>query len=807
MKKGKKFFPYLVAFLLFVIIPALYFAPQFEGMDIRKFDSVQASGMTAAITEHVEKYDEHPWWIANMFGGMPSYSVNYDAPFDLVKSISSGLYFLGDPASYYFMLMAGFFLMLILFGVNPWLAIVGAIAYGFSTYFIVIFEAGHIMKIIALAYIAPLVGALYYTYRKSFWIGAPLFGIFTLLEIAAVHPQITYYFIMAMLIMVVSIGVWSYKQKELRRFWAASAALVVATLLAVGANSMYLYYTYDYAKDTTRGKSILAQSGGENSGDGLDKNYITAWSYGKMESFNLFIPNLMGGKSHGGFAEDGEVNRTLLKFADKRQADSITQQLPGYWGDQPITSGPVYIGAVMIFLFVLGLFIVRGINLWWIVGATALSLLLAWGKHFMGLTDLFIDYFPMYNKFRTVSMILVVAELTIPLMAMLALKQIWDRTIKPQRLIKSLLNSLYITGGVALFFILLGGAIFSFSSPTDGQLGLPEEIVAAMRIERADMLRADAFRSLIFVILTFGAVWVWSKHKISKGVFLAIIAVLVLADMIPVAYRHVNHSMFNQPKEQSSNTKMTAMDREILQDPDINYRVANLSVSTFNDATTSVYHRSIGGYFAAKPRRYQDIIDYYLSKMYMPVYNMLNTKYFIVNDEKNGAGVRLNPDAYGHAWIVSSVKNVATPNEEIEALGATDLKNTAVVANEFLDMLKNVNYQPVEGDTIIHTMYKANRMEYKSSLSADRMVVFSEVYYPKGWIATIDGVEVPYLRANYLLNALVVPAGEHEIVFEFVPPHLSMLRVLTICSSALLILLLIGGIVINILKKKNKNVA
>lgn len=802
MKKGKKFFPYLVAFLLFVIIPALYFAPQFAGMDIRKFDSVQANGMYAAVTEHVEKYDEHPWWIANMFGGMPSYSVHYEAPFDLVKSVTSWLYFLGDPASYYFMLMAGFFLMLILFGVNPWLAIVGAMAYGFSSYFIIIFEAGHIMKIIALVYVAPLVGALYYTYRKSLWIGAPLFGIFTLLEISAVHPQITYYFIMAMLIMVISIGVWCYKKKELRCFWASSAALVVATLLAVGANSMYLYYTYDYSKDTTRGKSILSHDGSESSGDGLDKSYITAWSYGKMESFNLFIPNFTGGKSNGGFAEGGEVNRTLQKFTNKREADTITKQLPGYWGEQPMTSGPVYIGAVMIFLFVLGLFIVRGINLWWIVGATALSLLLAWGKHFMGLTDLFIDYFPMYNKFRTVSMILVVAELTVPLMAMLALKQIWDRTIEPQKLKKALFKSFYITGGVALFFMLMGGTIFSFSSPTDSQLGLPEEIVAAMRTERAEMLRADALRSLLFVVLTFGAVWLWSKRKVSKGVFIAIIAVLVLSDMIPVAYRHVNHAMFNQPKEQSSATAITAADREILQDPDINYRVANFTVSTFNDATTSVYHRSIGGYFAAKPRRYQDIIDYYLSKMYMPVYNMLNTKYLIVKE-----GVRLNPDTYGNAWIVSSVKSVATPNEEIEALGVVDLKNTAVVAEEFSGMLKQVNYQPIEGDTIIHTMYKANRMEYKSSLAAERLVVFSEVYYPKGWSATIDGVEVPYLRANYLLNALVVPAGEHEIVFEFVPPHLSMLRVLTICSSALLILLLIVGIIINFLKNNNKDVA
>lgn len=806
MKNGKKFFPYIVAFLLFVVVPALYFAPQFEGMDLRKFDSVQANGAYSAVLDHIDKYDEHPWWIANMFGGMPSYPIHTESSPDLVKSASGYLYFLGDPAAYYFMMMGGFFLMLVLFGVNPWLAIPGALAYGLSTYFIILFEAGHIMKIIALAYVAPLIGALYYTYRKSFWIGAPLFGMFTLLEISSVHPQITYYFILAMLIMVICIGIYSYKQKELRRFWIASGFLILTTALAVGANSIYLYYTYDYSKDSTRGPAILTSENGVKGDGGLDKDYITAWSYGKMETFNIFIPNLMGGKSGGGFSTDGEVGKTLQKYTNKREAEAISQQLPGYWGPQPMTSGPVYIGAVMIFLFVLGLFIIRGINLWWIVGASALSLLLAWGRHFMGLTDLFIDYFPLYNKFRTVSMILVVVELTVPLMAMLALKQIWDRTVEPQRLKKALINSLYITGGVALFFILLGGAIFSFSSPTDGSLGLPEEIVAAMRSERADMLRLDAFRSLVFVALTFGVVWLWVKHKVSKGIFIAVLSVLVLADMVPVGLRHVNHEMFNEPKGEASATPMTEVDKEILKDPDINYRVANLAVPTFSDATTSIYHRSIGGYFPAQPRRYKDVIDHYLSKMYMPVYNMLNTKYFIVRDDKGTLGLRVNPDAFGNAWIVSSVKEVATPNEEFAAVGEVNLRETAVVMNEFSGLLKEVSFEPIAGDTVVHTMYKANRLEYKSSLSAPRLVLFSEVYYPKGWKAYIDDVEVPYLRADYLLNALVVPAGEHTIVFEFIPPHLALMRTIAIGSSALLVLLLVLGIIINALKKRNKNV-
>lgn len=807
MKNFKSYLPYIVAFLLFVIVPALYFAPQFEGKDIRKFDSVQANGMYSAVLEHIEKYDEHPNWIANMFGGMPSYPIHLESSPDLIKSASQLLYFMGDPAAYYFIMMAGFFLMMVCFGVNPWIAIIGSLAYGLSTYFIIIFEAGHIMKIVALAYIAPLIGALYYTYRKSIFLGAPLFGVFTLLEISSVHPQITYYFILAMLILVGSIAVWSYKRKEMRNFWLSSGALAVTTLLAIGANSLYLYYTYDYSTDSMRGKSILTTQSGAAMDEGLDKDYITAWSYGKMESFNLFIPNLMGGKSGGGFSEDGAVAESVEKYMSKREAAQLTAQLPGYWGPQPMTSGPVYIGAVMIFLFVLGLFIVRGVNLWWIVGVTALSLILAWGKHFMILTDLFIDYFPLYNKFRTVSMILVVVELTVPLMAMLALKQIWDGVVEPLRLKKALIKSLYITGGVALFFILCGGMIFSFSSPTDGSMGLPADIVDAMREERATLMRMDAVRSLGFVVLTFAAVWVWMKRRVSKGIFLAVMAVLVLADMTPVALRHVNHDMFTQPKETSSDTPMTEVDKEILKDTDINYRVVNLAVSTFNDATTSVYHRSVGGYFAAKPRRYQDLIDYHLSKMNQQVYNMLNTKYFITKDDKGALQLQKNPEAFGNAWIVSGVEIVGTPNEEISALGTTDLKSKAVVSKEFDAMLNTVDFETNVNDRIEHTQYKANRMEYKTSLSAPRLVVFSEMYYPKGWKSFIDGVEVPYFRANYVLNAMVIPAGEHTIVFEFQPPHMSMLRALAITSSALLVVLLILGIIVNIIKRKNRNVA
>ncbi len=803
MKKFKKYYPYITAVVLFIIVPMIYFAPQYTGKDIRKFDNVQAKGMTTPIIEHINEYDEHPYWAANMFGGMPSYAIHTEHTFDIFKD--SGAFLrksIGEPASFYMILMLGFFVMLLCFGVNPWIAIVGSIAYGLSTYFIIIYEAGHIMKLVALGYTAPLVGALYYTYRKSMWVGAPLFGVFTLLITAAVHPQITYYFIIAMLCMVIAFAVQAYKNKSIKSFILSSVALLVTSSLAIGANSIYLYYTNDYTSESTRGKAILSTNS-ESSSGGLDKDYITAWSYGKMETFNLFIPNLMGGKSNGGFSGDGAVAESLEKYVGKSEATKIAKQLPGYWGPQPMTSGPVYIGAVMIFLFVLGLFIIRGVNLWWIVGATSISILLAWGKNFMPLTDLFIDYFPLYNKFRTVSMILVVVELTVPLMAMLVLADIYKGKVGAEKLKKSLLNSLYICGGVAIAFILFGSMIFSFSGLSDAQMGLPADVIEALAKERALMMRADAVRSLAFVALTFGVVWWWSRGKLKSHLALIALIALVTFDMVPIAARHINYSMFETNSEKADTTPMSGIDKEILKDSDINYRVANLSVSTFNDATTSTYHRSIGGYFAAKPRRYQDMIDRYLSKMNIGVYNMLNTKYFIIPDSNGRPQLQTNPEAYGNAWVASDIELVDTPNREIEAVGEVELSSTAVVNREFEDMLSNVVFERSINDVITHTKYKANSMEYKVNLSDNRLIVFSEVYYPKGWKAYIDGKEVPYLRANYILNALVVPAGEHTILFEFEPPRIATLKTITTVSSLLLLLLLAAGVYINYKKKRN----
>lgn len=793
----KKIFPHLTALFVFMAAAMCYFAPQYEGKDIRQFDNIQAQGMGASVADHIEKYGEHPNWIANMFGGMPSYPITLDYGHSrVINDAAKAFYFIGKPAAYYFILMAGFYFMLLCFGVNPWLALAGGLGYGFSSYFLIIYEAGHIMKLVALAYVAPLIGSIYLSYTRSLKLGAPLTGFFMTLEIASVHPQITYYFIYAILAMVIAFGVDAYRSKAFPAFLKKSCVVLLFGLLAVGANSMYLYYTNDYTKDSTRGHVVLTQQA-ENpqaaTEKGLDKEYITAWSYGKMESFNLFIPNLMGGTSNGGFAKDGDVAESLEPY----HAAEIAAQIPAYWGPQPMTSGPVYIGAVMIFLFCMGIFLVKGSTRVWILSVSVLALLLAWGKHFMPLTDLFIDYVPLYNKFRTVSMILVVLQLTLPLLGILALQRIWSGEATKQETTKALRNALFITGGIALFFLLLGGMIFDFSSPSDAQYGLPDTVAGAMQTERLGLLRADAFRSLFFVLLTACVVWLFAGGRMKRPLFIAALCGIVLLDMVPVGTRYLSYDHF-VPKREALSIRKTEADKQILQDSDINYRVANLSVSTFNDATTSKYHRSVGGYFAAKPRRYQDVIDRYLAQMYLPAYNMLNTKYFIVPTEQGAPVAQLNPEAFGNGWFADSIAWVSTPDEEIGAIRSVDLRSTAIVSEEFRPLLEGKTVAADSTATFEHTAFRANRMEYKIGTKEGGLALFSEIYYPKGWKAYIDGEEVPYLRADYLLNALWVPAGEHTVLFEFKAPHLQLLKTINYTCSLLILFSLIGAVALQI---------
>lgn len=787
MKFFKKSLPHVVALVVFAAITMLFFMPQYSGKSLRQLDMVQYWGMGKDIVEHRDLHGEDPQWTGNAFSGMPAYMVEMDYPGRLVKQLTDNVYFMGQPAAYMFLAMAGFYLMLLLFGVNPWLAMVGGVGYGLSTYFPIIIGAGHVTKMMAMCWVAPLIGSIYYAYRRNRYLGALLAGIFAAIEISCSHPQITYYFLFAILGLVIVEVVRAYKSRLWRQFTLTTLTLMGAAVLAVGANLVQLYYVNSYTSDSTRGPSELTASSTSNTTSGLNKDYATAWSYGKGESFNLFIPNLVGGGSHSGFQKDGPVAESLKKY----NAQSIATQLPGYWGDQSFTEGPVYLGAVMVFLFVLGLFVVGGAMRWWMVGVTALSLMLAWGHNFMWLSDLFLDYFPMYNKFRSVSMILVLVQWTVPLLGIWGLNEILNGRVEAKKLDRSLKWSLAITGGFALFAAFVLPSFLSFSSVSDTLMKLPDDVVSAMQTERAGMLRGDSLRSLLFVVLAAVAVWVYSKGYVKSTVMVSSLLLFTLVDLYNVDKRYLPDTKYH-PVQTAKTMSMTDNDKQIRQDT-TNYRVANFSVDPFTDASTSYFHRSVGGYHAAKLRRYQDLIDAHLTKQNMAVYDMLNTKYIIAPD-----GVHQNQSAAGNAWFVEDVVFVDNANQEITSLGepAWNPRNKAFVDRRFEGQLKGMTTPVVDSSSSIAlTNYKVNHLTYKSSAREPQVALFSEIYYDKGWTAYVDGTRVPYFRADYVLRGMVVPAGDHTIEWRFAAPNFALLVGITATCSLILLLGALGMIV------------
>ncbi len=787
---------HIIAVLVFAIVSAFYFVPQYSGKDVRQFDNIQANGTRASIEKTIEEYGEHPQWIDNMFGGMPSYTFDMDSTSKhILEPVVSILNIIQKPASTYFLLMLGFYFMALCFGMSPLVAIVGALAWGLSTYFYIIYTAGHIMKLIAMVYIAPLIGSIYLAYNKKLILGGALAGLFAALEIRSVHPQVTYYFLFVILALVVALAVKYYKEGKIRKFLIKTAILSGFAFLAVGANSVYLYYTLDYTKESTRGKPILQTE--QTSGDtGLDKEYITAWSYGKAETLNLLIPNLYGGSSEGGFEDRGDVYKSLRKYG----ATNITQQLPAYWGPQPMTSGPVYIGAVIIFIFIMSLFLVRGALFWSMISVTILALLLAWGKNLMFFSDLFIDYFPLYSKFRTVSMILLIVEFTVPFLAMFALQKIIDNQNEIKKNIKALSYTFAILASMLLLFALFADSLFSFVSDSDLQYGLPQDVISAMQSERLTLMQKDTLRSLFFVVLTAGVMYTYIKRPQLKNIAFALLAALVLFDMVPINKRYLNNDHFVD-KKQATTIPMSNADYSIIKDT-TNYRVANFSVSIFNDATTSMYHRSVGGYSAVKPRRYQDLIDKYLSQQNMKIYSLLNTKYFISSEQNGAQKVTINPNAMGVAWFVDKAVWVDTPNQEIDMLDKIDLRTQAVVSKEFENEIKGKFYPKSNNDFIVQTHYQANRWIFKYNVSSDRLVAMSEMYFPNGWTAKAGEKELDLVRVNYDFFGFVLPQGEGEIVFEFNPPYFGLIDGIAIASSLILLLLIVVSGYITFSKKE-----
>jgi hypothetical protein len=667
-----------------------------------------------------------------------------------------------------------FYAMMRAFNINKWLSIVGALATGFSSYFFIIVQAGHNTKTSSIALISVVVGGFYLIFRKRYGLGVVLTMLFTAVGFGP-HPQMSYYLFMMIGLFYLAELCIHVKEKRYKDLLIGSLLFFGSFGVGLGTGSSTIFANQEYAEQTMRGgHSDLAKvDDAQNKTKGLDLDYATQWSYGIDESLSFLIPGVMGGASTYDVGTDSELFKTLVKQGVPRNsAAQFCANVPLYWGDQPFTAGNVYMGAIVCFLFVLGLLVVRGPYKWAILAATLFSVFLAWGHNFMPLTEFFFKYFPMYSKFRAVSSILIVAEVAMPLLGFLAIKELMDGTLSRDKALKNIYIAAGITGGLCLFIALFGGAVFDFQAPGDAAFAnqLPGFAYQGILAEREALMKSDAWRSFLFILLAAATLWVFAYGKLKWGYMVAILGILVMADMWPVNKRYLNDDSFVAKKNNKAVFQMQPHEQQILQDKDPHFRVMNLAANTFNDARTSYYLKSIGGYSAAKLRRYQDLIDQHISKMNMNVIGMLNAKYIIVPDKKSGQPqVQRNPYAMGNAWFVDTLQVVNTANEESNALNHIDLHTTAVLDKEFASYVTDFTPERDPESVVRLTKYTPRYIDYEYATSKPGTIVFSEIYYPYGWKATIDGEPVDHYRVNYMLRALNVPAGKHTIHFEFAP--------------------------------------
>ncbi len=824
-KNYMRLIPYLVAIVVFLSITFVYFSPIFEGKRLQQHDISMFKGMSKEITDFRKETGEEPLWTNSMFGGMPAWQISVHYGSNLMKYVDRILKLdLPSITGLVFLYFLGFFVLLLVLDVDVWVSIVGAIAFALSSYFFIILGAGHNSKAHAIGYMAPVLAGMILTFRGKYLKGGALFAISLALEIYAGHLQITYYLLILVLIYGIYMLLENIRNATINSFLKATGILIIAALLAVGTDITSLWGTWQYGKYTMRGKPELTKEKALKSG-GLDKDYITAWSYGIGETWSLMIPDVKGGASGYLSKYKKALNKVPVEYR------KVIAQQNTYWGNQPGTSGPVYVGAIIVFLFVLGFFVLEDRLKWAMLAATILAIILAWGKNFMGLTDFFINYIPGYNKFRAVSMILVIAELTIPVVAILTL----DKILKhPDILIekrKYFYVSLGLTAGIALLFWLLPDTFFNFFSNNELQQfnmlkrsNNPAQIVVFMdnlRNVRIAIFKTDALRSVVFILLAAAFLYMYSKGKLNKQWTIVGIALLILVDLYSVDRRYLNNDNFVRARKMQQPFTKTIADDYIFKDKSPDFRVLDVTKNVFNDASTSYFHMSIGGYHGAKLQRYQDLIDEYLHTeieqirdafKHQPtadivndvlskqqVLNMLNTKYIIYNPK---AQPILNRFAFGNAWFVNNYKLVDNADEEIAALGNTDLKAVAVVDKRFKHQIINKKFPLDASATILLSSYAPNKLVYNYHSKANQLVVFSEIYYDKGWDAFIDGKKVPYLRTDYVLRAMVVPAGNHKIEFKFEPKIWSIGEKISLLSSILLLLAAAVVLYFNLKKKE-----
>ena len=825
----KKLLPDLVVILFFAVIAFLYFFPAVtEGRILAQHDAVAGIGSGREMQEYLEKTGERTRWTNSIFGGMPTYQMapSYDSTNTLGFIQQVYHLFLPTYVWYVFVMLLGFYILLRAFDFKVWLASLGAVLWAFSSYFFIIIAAGHIWKLMTLAYIPPTIAGMVLVYRKKWLAGGVVTALFVALQIFSNHPQMSYYFLFVMLFMAIAYGVLAWQKKQLPDFFKSTGVLVVAGLVGVCVNLSNLYHTYEYSKESMRGKSELVK---ENSADqtdsGLERSYITQWSYGIGETFSLLVPNVKGGASVPLAANEKAMEKANPAY------QSLYAQLGQYWGEQPGTSGPVYVGAFVMFLFVLGLFIVKGPMKWALVVGTVFSITLSWGHNFMGLTDFFIDYIPMYSKFSAVSSILVIAEFTIPLLAMLALKEVMERPALFAEQKKAFYISFGLTGGLSLLFALFPTVFFpSYVSSMEMnalQGAIPADQLAPILVNLEEMRRslftADAWRSFFVIVIGCVLLGGYLFRKWNAKVTVGALLLLCIVDMWSVNKRYLYDEQFvAKGTEMKPFLEPSETDKEILKDKTLDYRVLNMATNTFNENNTAYWHKSIGGYHAAKLRRYQEMIEAHiqgemetlftkipevgadLSKIDVtdtPVLDMLNTRYYIVPLQQGATAPLFNPHALGNAWLVKEVKYVNNANEEIDAIHGMNPRETAIVDKRFAETVKQPAAMPDSLDNIVLKSYAPNALQYEVDTKQGGTVVFSEIYYP-GWRSYIDGEEVSHGRANYILRAMNVPAGKHTIEFVFDPQSLHATETIAFIALGIMLLGALGAIVMGLRKAK-----
>lgn len=833
----KKLLPDLIAILAFVLLSFAYFFPaDIENRILFQHDTAAGAGAGQEVKEYYEQTGERSRWTNSLFGGMPMYQIapSYDSTKSLQWVQKAYQLFLPDYVCLTFMLMLGFYILLRVFGIPVWLAGLGGIMWAFSSYFFILISAGHIWKFITLAYVPPTIAGIVLAYRGKLLWGGILTALFVALQITSNHVQMSYYFFFVILFFVGAYFEKAWRTKTLPQFFKASAVLIVAALVGIAANVSNLYHTYAYSKETMRGKSELVQTGdaAKQTSSGLDRDYITQWSYGIDETLTLLVPNFKGGASAALSQSETAMSKANPMYS------SLYGSLTQYFGTQPMTSGPVYVGAFVLFLFVLGCFIVKGPLKWALIGATFFSIVLSWGKNFMPLTDFFIDYVPLYNKFRAVSSILVIAEFTIPLLAIFALKRLLEEPEILKQEKKPLGISLLLTAGIALLLAVAPGSIGSGYVPAQEaqmlQNAVNQQMIPANELSgilanlgemRAELVSSDALRSFIIIGIGCSLLWLYASGKLRSSLTIAGITILCLADMWGGNKRYLNDAQFVPHSIRTETFTKTNTDELILQDTSLDYRVLNFATSTFDDNNTSYWHKSVGGYHPAKLRRYQEMIEHHISPEMQAAYkaiataggemdsvdankfrilNMLNTKYFIFPAGQQRQTVPiLNPHAYGNAWFVNKVQYVNNANEEIDALDSIIPTETAVVDARFKDVLKGATESYKDSLSSIRlTSYAPNRLTYETNNAQDGIAVFSEIYYPDGWHVTIDGQPAELARADYILRTMYVPAGQHTIEMRFDPTSLHVTEGIAYGALALLVI----GIIVAVLIAKRKYV-